>query len=432
MKYTAIDPQLFIANRKRFVAEMASNALAIFHSNDMMPRNADATHLWRQNSDLFYLTGIDQEESVLLLFPDCSIDNRKEVLFVKRTSEEIAIWEGHKYTIEEARATSGIQNVFWLDQMPAILNLLMRHADSVYMNTNENDRYVHEVEDRNLRNVFSMQKAYPLHTYKRSAPIMAKLREIKSATEVALLQTAIDITEKSFRRIAQFIKPGVWEYEIEAEIIHEFLRNRGTGFAFEPILASGANSCVLHYNKNNEQCKAGDVILLDYGAEYGMYNADMTRVLPVSGTFTPRQKEVYQAVLNIQKAATKMLVVGNERQPYEREVGKVATEELIKLGLLTKEAVAKQDPNAPLYKKYFMHGTSHFLGLDVHDIGNYYGNKFSAGMVFTCEPGIYIREENIGIRLENDILITDKGNIDLMANIPIEIADVEDLMRSRS
>jgi Xaa-Pro aminopeptidase len=430
MKYLPIDSNLFIENRKRFTAKLESDAIAIFHSNDLMPRNADAQHLWRQNSDLFYLSGIDQEESVLVLFPGCQIDNRKEILFIKKTSEEIAIWEGHKYSIEEARAASGIQNVMWLDSMPSVLNLMIKHANIIYLDTNENDRYVHEVAYRGLRNVFELQQLFPLHQYKRSAPLLMALREIKCNTEVELLKTAIGVTNKAFRRICKMVKPGVMEYEIEAEMIHEFLINRATGHAFEPIIASGKNSCVLHYNKNNEQLQAGDVLLLDYGAEYGMYNADLTRVLPVSGTFTPRQLEVYNAVLTIQKEATKLLVTGNERQPYERQVGLIATEQLIKIGLLTKEAVAKQNPEAPLYKRYFMHGTSHFLGIDVHDIGNYYGNKFAPGNVFTCEPGIYIREEGIGIRLENDILITETGNINLMSDIPVEAHEVEALMKS--
>ena len=430
MKYLPIDSKLFIENRKRFVAQLKPNSMAIFNANDMMPRNADAQHFWRQNSDLFYLTGIDQEETVLILFPDCSIDNRKEILFVKRTSEEIAVWEGHKYTIDEAKATSGIQHVFWLDQMPSILNLLMRHAEFVYLNTNENDRYVHEVSYRDLRFINDLMKQYPVHQYQRSAPIMAALRVIKSETEIALTQKAVNIAGKAFARMAKKVKPGLWEYELEAEMIHEYISNRATGHAFEPIIASGANSCVLHYNKNNQQLQDGDVILLDFGAEYGMYNSDITRVLPVNGKFTQRQKEVYNAVLNIHKFAKTMLVSGTERQPYEKEVGKFATEELIKLGLLKQEDVAKQNPDAPLYKKYFMHGTSHFLGIDVHDIGKYYGSKFAPGMILTCEPGIYIREEKIGIRLENDILITENGNIDLMekAGIPIEVSDVEALM----
>jgi Xaa-Pro aminopeptidase len=431
MKYLPIDSKLFIENRKRFVSNLKPNSMAIFNANDMMPRNADAQHFWRQNSDLFYLTGIDQEETVLILFPDCPIDNRKEILFIKRTSEEIATWEGHKYTIDEAKEASGIQHIFWLDQMPAILNLLMRHAELVYLNTNENDRYVHEVGYRDLRFINDLRSQYPIHSYQRSAPIMAKLREIKSSTEVELVSQAVEIAKKAFFRMAKKAKPGVWEFELEAEMIHEYLINRATGHAFEPIIASGKNSCILHYNKNNQQLKDGDIILLDFGAEYGMYNSDITRVLPVNGKFTQRQKDVYNAVLNIQKEAKKMLVVGTERQPYEREVGKIATEELIKLGLLNKEDVAKQNPDAPLYKRYFMHGTSHFLGLDVHDIGNYYGNKFAAGMILTCEPGIYIKEEGIGIRLENDILITETGNIDLMekAGIPIEAEEVEALMK---
>ncbi len=431
MKYLPIDSKLFVENRKRFTAKLKPNSLAIFNANDMMPRNADAPHFWRQNSDLFYLTGIDQEETVLMLFPDCEIDNRKEILFIKRTSEEIATWEGHKYTIAEARAASGIQDVFWLDSFPVILNLLMRHAENVYINTNENDRYYHEVAYRDLRFANRLMKGYPAHSYQRSAPLMAKLREIKSSTEIELTQTAIELAKKAFFRMAKKVKAGVWEFELEAEMIHEYISNRATGHAFEPIIASGKNSCILHYNKNNQQLKDGDVLLLDFGAEYAMYNSDITRVLPVNGKFTPRQLDVYNAVLTIQREAKKMLVAGNERQPYEKEVGKIATEQLIKLGLLKQEDVLKQPADAPLYKKYFMHGTSHFLGIDVHDIGNYYGNKFAAGMILTCEPGIYIKEEGIGIRLENDILLTESGNIDLMeaAGIPIEASEVEALMR---
>ncbi len=430
MKYSSIENSLFINNRARFSQNLPAGALAIFNANDLMPRNADAQHLWRQNSDLFFLTGIDQEETVLLIFPDCPIDNRQEILFVKRTNDEIATWEGHKYTQDEARQASGIKQVMWLDQLPAVLHLLMRHAQVVFLNTNENDRYVHEVPYRDLRFIWDLKKNYPLHTYQRSAPIMAKLREIKSDVEINLLKTAIEITGKAFKRMAKKVRPGAWEYELEAEMIHEYISNRATGHAFEPIIASGKNSCILHYNKNNQQLIDGDVILLDFGAEYAMHNADITRVLPVNGKFTTRQLEVYNAVLEIQKQAIKMLVSGNERQPYEREVGKIATEQLLKLGLLKKEDVAKQNPDAPLYKRYFMHGTSHFLGLDVHDIGNYYGNKFAPGMVLTCEPGIYIKEEAIGVRLENDILITENGNRDLMAEagIPIEANDVLDWM----
>ena len=431
MKYLPIDNKLFIENRKRFTSKLKPNSLAIFNANDMMPRNADAMHLWRQNSDLFYLTGIDQEETILILFPDCEIDKRKEILFIKKTNEEIATWEGHKYTIEEARAASGIQDIFWLDAMPVILNLLMRHAEHVYINTNENDRYYHEVPYRDLRFAHELMRNYPVHSYQRSAPLMAKLREIKSATEIELTDNAIQIAKQAFFRMAKKVKPGVWEYELEAEMIYEYISSRATGHAFEPIIASGKNSCVLHYTKNNEQLKDGDVILLDFGAEYGMYNSDITRVLPVNGKFNTRQLEVYNAVLTIQREAKKMLIAGNERQPYEKEVGKIATEELIKLGLLKKEDVLKQSADAPLYKKYFMHGTSHFLGIDVHDIGNYYGNKFAPGMILTCEPGIYIKEEGIGIRLENDILITENSNIDLMekAGIPIEATEVEALMK---
>ena len=427
MKYTAIDKNLFIENRKKFIAQLQANSIAIFHSNDEMPRSGDGTFPFRQQSDLLWLSGIDQEQSILVLAPNHPLPEYREVLFLRKTNEHIAVWEGHKYTKEEAREVSGIQYVYWVDDFQTMLPVMMHHSKSVYVNLNENDRFITEVVYRDERCARELKSKYPNHIYERSGPIMAKLRAIKSDAEVKQMQVASDITEKAFRRVLGFVRPGVMEYQIEAEITHEFLWNRATGHAYSPIIASGASANVLHYTENNRECKDGDVILMDFGAEYANYAADLTRSIPVNGKFTKRQKDVYNAVLRVMKAATKMLVVGNIIPKYHEEVGKLMEQELIGLGLLKAEDVKKQDPKQPLYKKYFMHGTSHFLGLDVHDIGNRY-EPMQAGMVFTCEPGIYIPEENLGIRIENDILLTAKGPVDLMANIPIEADEIEELM----
>lgn len=427
MKYAAIDPQLFIENRKKYSALLPQGAIAFFNSNDEMPRNGDANFLFRQNSDIFWLTGIDQEQTILVIAPAHPIAEYRELLFVRKTNEHIAVWEGHKYTKEEARAASGIQSVYWLDDFNAVLPILMHHTDTVFVNLNENDRFVTEVPYRDQRFGDSLREKYPNHGYDRSGPLMARLRAIKSDTEVALMRMACDITDKAFRRVLKFTRPGVNECEIEAEIIHEFIRNRASGHAYTPIIASGHSACILHYNDNNRECKSGDVILLDFGAEYANYAADLSRSIPVGGKFSARQRDVYDAVLRVMRAAKKMLVVGTVISKYHEEVGKVMEDELIKLGLLDAAAVKKQDPKAPLYKKYFMHGTSHFLGLDVHDIGSRY-EPLQPGMVLTCEPGIYIPEEGLGIRIENDILITGKGPVDLMEQIPIEVEEIEELM----
>ncbi|HTA62850.1 MAG TPA: aminopeptidase P family protein, partial [Bacteroidia bacterium] len=350
-----------------------------------------------------------------------------EVLFLKETNEHIAIWEGHKLSKAEALTVSGITKVYWLNEFKTVLRSLMAEAETVYLNINEHVRAVVETETREARFVKWCMAEYPVHKYERSAPLMHNLRAIKQDAEIELIQQACNITEKGFRRLLGFIKPGVWEYEIEAELIHEFTRHRSNGFAYTPIIASGYNSCVLHYIDNSLQCKDGDIILLDVAAEYANYNSDLTRTIPVNGKYTPRQKDVYNAVLRVMKAATKMLVPGTLMADYQKTVGQLMEEELIKLNLLSADDVKKQNPDAPLYKKYFMHGTSHYLGLDVHDVGNRY-RKFEAGMVFTCEPGIYIREESLGIRIENNILITNNGPKDLMANIPIEANDIEALM----
>ena len=428
MKYAPVDPILFVESRERFRKLLKANSIAFFNSNDEMPRNGDASFLFRQNSDLFYLSGIDQEQSILVLFPDAPLPKYREILFLKKTNEHIAVWEGHKYTKEEARATSGVQSIYWLEDYNSIVPMLMNHAKTVYFNLNENDRFSNEVPYKELRFANDMKSRYPAHTIERSAPLLASLRAIKNDIEIKLMQKAIDITEKAFRRVLRFVKPGVMEHEIEAEIIHEFIRKRANGHAYTPIIASGSSACILHYNDNNKECKDGEVILLDFGAEYANYAADLSRSIPVNGLFTDRQRDVYNAVLRVMRQATTMLVPGNTIEQYHVEVGKIMEHELIGLGLISKEDVKNQNPDYPAYKKYFMHGTSHFLGLDVHDVGNRY-ELMKPGMVFTCEPGIYIPEEGLGIRLENDILITTRQPVDLMAEIPVEVEDVEEAMR---
>jgi Xaa-Pro aminopeptidase len=429
MKYQPVENNLFTNNRINFVSSIKSASIAIFHSNDEFPRSGDQTFLFKQNPDFFYLTGIDQEQSILLLFPDCPNLLYKEVLFLRQTNEHIAVWEGHKYTKEEAKRASGIQNIYWLSDFDSILHSIINYADNIYINTNENDRFGYTVPYRDLRMLEELRIKYPLHHYERSAPVMRNLRAVKSNTEIELTKKACSITKAAFERVLKFVKPGVAEYEIEAEVIHEFIRQRATGHAYSPIIASGKNAVVLHYVDNNQICKDGDVILFDFGAEYGNYNADMSRSIPVNGRFTKRQRDVYDAVLRVMRAATKLIVAGAVWNDYHDEVGKIMTGELIGLGLLTKHDVDKQDPKMPLYKKYFMHGTSHHLGLDVHDFASRY-KPFEVGNLLTCEPGIYIAEEGLGIRLENNILITEGGNIDLMADIPIEAEHIEELMNS--
>jgi len=427
MKYLPINNNLFTINRKNFVSRIKPCSLAIFNANDEFPRNGDQSFLFKQNPDFFYLTGIDQEQSILLLFPDCPNPLYKEVLFLRQTNEHISVWEGHKYTKEEAKQASGIESIYWLSEFDAILHSIINYAIHIYINTNENDRYAHTVPYRDIRLFETLRAKYPLHHYERSALILRDLRVIKSATEVELTKKACEITRDAFVRILKFIKPGVAEYEIEAEITHEFLRQRATGHAYSPIIASGKNAIVLHYVDNNQVCKDGDVILFDFAAEYANYNADMSRSVPVNGRFTKRQRDVYNAVLRVMRAATKLIVAGAVWNEYHDEVGKIMTGELINLGLLSKHDVEKQDPKMPLYKKYFMHGTSHHLGLDVHDFASRY-KAFEVGNILTCEPGIYIPEEGLGIRIENDILITANGNIDLMADIPVEAEHIEEIM----
>jgi Xaa-Pro aminopeptidase len=430
MKYLPIGKELFIENRQKLVKLLKTSSLSIFNSNDIMPTNADGTMPFRQNNDLFYLSGIDQEETILLLFPDCPNANYKEILFIKETNEHIAIWDGNKLTKKEASEISGIKNIYWTSQFKGILDQVVPDAHCIYLNNNEHTRAEKVLETKDDRFIKWCQKKYPLFQYERLAPIMQSLRAIKSDAEIELIGQACAITEKSFRRVLKFLKPGVSEYEIEAEFIHEFIRNRSRGPAYQPIIASGLNACTLHYTENNKICKEGELVLMDVAAEYANYASDMTRTIPVSGKFSKRQKEVYNAVLRVMKEATKMLVPGNNLTDYQNEVGKIMEQELIGLKLLDSQEVKDQNKSAPLYKKYFMHGTSHALGLDVHDVFNR-NEKFKEGMVFTCEPGIYIREEALGIRLENDILITKKGPVDLMKNIPIEIEEIEQLMNNK-
>ncbi len=426
MKYLQIENNLFIENREKFRNKLVKNTLAIFNSNDIMPTNADGTMPFRQNNDLFWLSGVDQEESVLVIYPDNN--EEKEILFLKETNDYIAIWEGAKLTKEEVLNVSGISTVYWLSEMEEILKELIDKCDGIYLNKNIHSRSASEVETRDDRFRKKIYEKYDKEILE-VAPIMHELRAIKSETEISLLQNACNITEKGVRRILPFINPGVMEYEIEAELMHEFLRNRSSGFAYQPIIGSGRDSCVLHYIDNNKECKDGDILLMDFGAEYANYASDLTRTVPVNGRYSERQKDVYNSVLHVMKEATKMLRPGTMFKEYNAEIGKIMESELINLGLLDKHEVQKQDPKNPLFRKYFMHGTSHYLGLDVHDVGDF-DWPMKEGMVFTCEPGIYILEEELGIRLENDILITSNGPDDLMKNIPIETEEIEELMNS--
>lgn len=409
---------------------MAPQTLAVFNSNDIYPVSADSTMPFAQHRDILYLSGVDQEESILVLFPNASNPAHKEVLFLKETSELIAIWEGEKLTKQTAFETSGIQTVYWLQQFPTIFKQLMAEAQGMYLNTNEHLRANTEVETREDRFIKQVKQDYPAHQVHKSAPIMHKIRSIKEQIELDLMQTACNITEAGVRRLLGFIKPGVWEYEIEAELAHEFLRKRSKGFAYTPIVASGKNACVLHYIENNQQCQDGDVILLDVGAEYANYSSDLTRCIPVNGRFTARQKAVYNAVLHVKNEATKLLVPGTIMAEYHKQVGSLMEEQLVNLGLISLNDIKNQDPAWPAYKKYFMHGTSHFLGLDTHDVGLWH-EPIQTNMVFTVEPGIYIPEEGLGIRLEDDVVVQANGSpFNLMANIPIEADHIEELMNA--
>ena len=430
MKYHQIDAQLYVKNRLKFTAQMKPNSVAIFNSNDIYPVSADSTLAFAQHRDILYLSGVDQEESILLLCPNAPYDNLKEMLFLKETSEHIAIWEGEKLTKQRAFEVSGIKTVYWLSDFSKILNEIMSYTETMYINTNEHYRAKVETETREARFVKKWKENYPAHKVEKSNTILQRLRAIKEPEELHLIKNACDITEKGFRRILNFVKPEIMEYEIEAELIHEFIRNRSRGFAYSPIIASGNNANVLHYIENNQKCIDGDLILLDIAAEYGNYSSDLSRTIPVSGRYSKRQKAVYNAVLRVKNEATKMLIPGTLWKNYHVEVGKLMTSELLGLGLLNKADLQNENPDWPAYKKYFMHGTSHHLGLDTHDYGLLH-EPMQANMVFTVEPGIYIPAEGFAIRLEDDVVVQEFGApLNLMKNIPIEIEEIEHLMHS--
>lgn len=429
MKYLPLNPGIFIQNRKRFVERMDKNSIAIFNSNDELPTNGDALHRFKQNSDLFWLTGIEQEDSMLVLFPDNSDAKYKEVLVLVRPNELKEKWDGHRLRKEEATAISGIETIVWLDSIEALLQGWVHLADTIYLNTNENDRKANWVPVRDYRYAELMKQRYPLHNYKRSAKILKELRAIKTALEVEVMQQAMDITDNTFRRLLKFIKPGVMEYEIEAEIMHSFLSQRATGQAYGSIIASGDRARVLHYVENSRECKDGELILMDFGAEYGGYCADLTRTVPVNGKFGRRQKTVYNACLHLHQYAASILKPGISIVDYTEKVGDEATVVFQKIGLLRKTDVKNEDPGNRAYRKYLYHGISHHLGIDVHDLGTR-TEPIKAGMVFTIEPGIYIEEEKMGIRIENNFWITRNGNKDLMKNIPITVDDIESLMKN--
>jgi Xaa-Pro aminopeptidase len=430
MKYHQIDRNLFIKNRKKFMAEMKPKSVAVFNSNDIYPISADSTMPFQQHRDIFYLSGVDQEESILVLCPDAPYEHLREMLFLRETDEHIAVWHGEKLTKERAFEVSGIKSVFWLQDMEKTLFEVMTYCDTMYINTNEHYRSAVETQTREDRFIKWWKEKYPAHQVAKSNPILQRLRSVKESEELDLMQQACNITEKGFRRLLGFVKPGVMEYEIEAELLHEFVRNRSKGFAYGPIIASGKNANVLHYVENNQQCKDGELILLDVAAEYANYSSDLSRTIPVSGRYTDRQKAVYNAVLRVKNEATKMLVPGTLWKQYHLEVGKLMTSELLGLGLIDKADVQNEDPAWPAYKKYFMHGTSHHLGLDTHDYGLLV-EPMKANMVFTVEPGIYIPAEGFGIRLEDNVVVQPSGEpFNLMRNIPIEADEIESLMNS--
>ena len=431
VRYETVDPQLFVSNRERLRSLLKPNSIVVVHANDIYPTNADGTMAFRQQNDLYHLTGVNQEDTVLILMPDAYEERDREILFVKETNELIAIWEGEKLSKEQAAAVSGIKRVEWGQTFEGLLHRLVPQVDHIYLITNEHLRAEVIVETRNARFIKHCQERYPLHRYERLAPLMHQIRAIKQDEEIRMIQRACDITEAGFRRVLGFIKPGVGEWEIEAEYMHEFLRSGSKGFAYTPIIGGGKNACVLHYITNDQVCQNGDLLLMDVAAEYMGWNADMTRTVPINGKFTPRQRAVYDAVLRIKRGANKLLRPGTRPIDYQMAVVEMVEKELVDLKLLDAQEVKKQGPEKLLVKKYFMHGTSHHLGLDVHDVAPP-NEPFAEGMVFTIEPGIYIREEGIGIRLENNVVIGRDGNTDLMAGIPIEADEIEELMAGKA
>lgn len=427
MRYDSIDPQLFVTNRERFRKHLPPRSLAVLNANDVLPSNADGTIKFIQNKDLFHLSGVDQEETILVIFPDAYLPEHREILFVTETNEHIARWEGAKLDKAEATEVSGVVNVQWLGDFQKIFSELMVQAEEVYLNANEHLRASREVETRDDRFRKWCQQQYPLHNYRRAAPIMHDIRAVKQSQEIDIMQKACDINARAFQRVLRYLKPGVKEYELEAEFMHEYLRNGSPGFSYEPIVASGKNACVLHYLENEDTCEDGELVLFDCGDWYANYASDVTRCFPVNGRFTDRQKELYNAVLRVQKASLELLRPGNQLREYHKEVGELMTQELLDLNILDKTEVKNQDPNWPAYKKYFMHGTSHYIGLDVHDVGSW-NVKMQAGNAFTCEPGLYLPEEGIGIRIEDDIIVGEKENINLTGHIPKEVEEIEEIM----
>ncbi|HEX7756856.1 MAG TPA: Xaa-Pro aminopeptidase [Niabella sp.] len=430
MKYLPLNPAIFIKNRKRFIDKMEKNSIAIFLANDEMPENGDALYKYKPNSSIFWLSGITQENTMVILYPDHPDPKYREVLFLVRPNELKEKWDGRRLRSQEATAISGMKTVVWTDTLEGLLQGWIHSAQNIYLDTNENDRKGSSIETRHYRYISELQARYPLHRYLRAAPVMKELRAVKTPEEVEVIRKAIAVTETTFRRLLQFIKPGVWEFEIEAEIVHSFLSNRATREGYSSIIASGDNARVLHYISNDQQCKDGDLILMDFGAEYGGYNADLTRTVPVNGRFTKRQRAVYDACLSIHRYCASVLKPGITIAGYHEKVGDQATKEFIKLGLLTKADVKNEDPANRAYRKYLYHGISHHLGIDVHDLAPNFYTPLKAGMVLTIEPGIYIEEEQMGIRIENNFLLTRSGNTDLMKTMPIEADDIEQLMNS--
>lgn len=432
MKYDQIPNILFKKNRDKFMSKMKPKSIAVFNSNDIYPISADSTMPFQQHRDIFYLSGADQEETILLLFPEVMNRAHREILFVRETNAHIAVWEGAKLTKAKATEVSGIDTVYWLSDFDKIFFDLMTEAEAIYLNTNEHYRQAVETQTREARFIEKVKKDFPAHQVAKSNPILQQIRGVKEPEEIDLMQKACDITEKGFRRVLDYVRPGVWEYEIEAELLHEFVRNRSRGFAYTPIIAAGNNANVLHYIENNRQCQDGDLILMDVAAEYANYSSDLTRTIPVNGKFTKRQKEVYEAVLRVKNEATKMLVPGTIWAEYHKECGKIMSSELLGLGLLDKADIQNEDKDWPAYKKYFMHGTSHHIGLDTHDYGEL-KTPMKANMVFTVEPGIYIPDEKMGVRLEDDVVIQEKGEPNnLMRKIPIEVEELEELMATKN
>ena len=428
MKYELLNNQIFINNRKRFIKEMKSNSIAIFTSNDEWPSNGDAIHKFKQNSSLYWLCGVEQEDSMVILFPNNPDEKYREVLVLVRPNETKEKWDGKRLRVEEAQKISGIKTIVWLDSLEALLQPWVHLADNIYLDTNENDRKATSIRSREYRLIDEMQNRYPLHHYLRAAKILKNLRGIKTKEEIVVIQKAIDITENTFRHLLKFIKPGVMEYEIEAEIWHQFLKQRATGEAYGSIIASGDNARILHYINNNQKCNDGDMILMDFGASYGGYNADLTRTIPVNGKFTKRQKEVYNACLHLHDYAKSILKPGISVVDYNDKVGEESNKQFIKIGLLKKEDVKNEDKENRAYRKYLYHGISHHLGVDVHDLGTR-TSALEAGMFLTVEPGIYIEEEKMGVRIENNLWLTKNGNVDLMKNIPIKAEEIEKLMK---